>query len=45
MVRSNVPYLQVEIKSQDVYAAEVQGKLGNAEMTLYSLERTDNQKH
>ena len=44
MVRSNVPYLQVEIKSQDVYAAEVQGKLGNAEMTLYSLDRTDNQK-
>lgn len=45
MVRSNVPYLQVEIKSQDVHATEVQGKLGNAEMTLYSLERTDNQKH
>ena len=44
MVRSNVPYLQVEIKSQDVHAAEVQGKLGNAEMTLYSLDRTDNQK-
>lgn len=44
MVRSNVPYLQVEIKSQDVHATEVQGKLGNAEMTLYSLERTDNQK-
>lgn len=44
MVRSNVPYLQVEIKSQDVDIAEIQGKLGNADMTLYGLSRTDTQK-
>ena len=39
MVRSNIPYIQVEIKNNDIEKSDVSGRLGSEAVPLYSLDK------
>lgn len=43
MVSSNVPYIQVEIKQNDLDKSDVSGKLGSEDITLYSINKLKDQ--
>lgn len=43
MVSSNVPYIQVEIKQNDLDKSDVSGKLGSEDIALYSINKLKDQ--
>lgn len=44
MVSSTIPYIQVELKNSDLDNSDVNGRLGSEAMTLYSLNKLNDQK-
>lgn len=44
MVRSNIPYIQVELKNDELDESDVNGRLGSEAMSLYSLSNIKDQK-
>lgn len=44
MVNSNIPYIQVEIKNNELDKSVVSGKLGSESISLYNLNKVSDQK-
>lgn len=41
MVNSNVPYIQVEIKQNDLEKSDISGKLGSEDISLYNVNKLE----